>query len=823
MPNVQTIKPVTAGLHRPPLISIFLISAAALGYEILLMRLFSIIHWHHFAYMIISLALMGYGVSGTFITVARRWLVDNFTAAFVTNAALFGLTATTCFALAQRIPFNTLEILWDREQWLLLLLTYLLLFIPFFFAANGICLAFARFATQIPRIYSFDLLGAGAGALGIIGVLFIASPTDALRLLGAVGFVAAAIACFEGRENPRWGVGLLLLCGAASLGLLPDRWLALNMSEYKGLQQALRVSGARVVDERSSPLGLVTVIESPRIPLRHAPGLSLNSPVAPPPQLGVFTDGDGLTAIGHYSGDREALTYLDYLTSALPYHLGNHRRVLVLGAGGGSEVLQAIDHGAEKVDAVELNPQVSDLLQKGYADFSGWFHLKDRVTLHIAEARGFVAGSSAPYDLIQVALMDSSSAASSGLYALSESYLYTTEAIEEYLRHLRPSGLLAITRWVKLPPRDSLKLFATAISALSQSGIDEPGRRLAMIRGWKTSTLLIKHGAFTPADIVALRAFCDERSFDVAYYPGMTPQQANRYNVLERPYFFAGARALLGDEAEAFLADYKFQLAPATDDRPYFFQFFKWSSLPEILSLRSKGGLSLLELGYPVLLVTLVQAAVASVVLILLPLWFVRREQRGEGGVHAWRVVVYFLAIGLAFLFVEIAFIQKFILFLSHPLYTIAVVLCAFLIFAGLGSRYADRFQRRPHQTGPLTPLFWVVIVLSLIALAYLQLLPPLFQSLVALPDLAKIVVSFALIAPLAFCMGMPFPLGLSQLAKHAPPMVPWAWGINGCASVVSAILATLLAIHFGFAAVVIVALLLYLLAAWVMPAPGNT
>jgi len=238
----------------------------------------------------------------------------------------------------------------------------------------------------------------------------------------------------------------------------------------------------------------------------------------------------------------------------------------------------------------------------------------------------------------------------------------------------------------------------------------------------------------------------------------------------------------------------------------YFFNFFKWSTLPELMSLYRQGGFSLLELGYPVLILTLLQALLASLALILLPLRFLKREQRKTRRNYAWRVVAYFIAVGLAFLFIEIAFIQKFILFLAHPIYAISVVLCGFLIFSGVGSHYAGRLLDNRSRPS-LRP---IVLILGLISLSYLWLLPQLFNVLSVLPDMVKVMISLLLIAPLAFCMGMPFPLGLAQVAQHAPHLVPWAWGVNGCASLISAILATLLAVHFGFSWVVLLAIGLY-------------
>ncbi|MEE8495809.1 MAG: hypothetical protein V3S21_04960, partial [Xanthomonadales bacterium] len=436
-----------------------------------------------------------------------------------------------------------------------------------------------------------------------------------------------------------------------------------------------------------------------------------------------------------------------------------------------------------------------------------------RVRLHISEARGYIMGSDEKYDLVQLVLLDSFSASSAGLYALSENYLYTVEALGEILDTLRPGGILAITRWIKLPPRDGLKILATAAAALERAGVAEPGQQMVMIRGWNTSTLLLSNRVFSDRQIERVRKFSKQRWFDLIHYPGIEVGEANRYNQLQQPWYFIAARALLGTEREQFFDDYKFNIRPATDNRPYFSHFLKWRTLPEILTLRGQGGLPLLEQGYPILIMALAQAALASMVLILLPLWLGKNKAHAGTGGH-WRVIVYFFTIGIAFMLIEIAFIQKFILFLSHPLYAVAVVLGAFLVFAGIGSTMSERWS---------APVSLPVAGIVVISLAYLFVLPPLFRWLMPLPDISKILISVGLIAPLAFLMGMPFPLGLSRVARHAAILIPWAWGINGCASVLSAIFATILAIHAGFIAVVLLAVVLYILAATTFPENSAT
>jgi hypothetical protein len=797
---------------------VLLISAAALAYEVLLMRLFSIIQWHHFAYMVISLALLGYGVSGTFLTLVRQRLVPHFTSAFIVNALLFGVSSIVCFLLVQQLPFNTLELFWDSGHWRYLFLSYLLLFIPFFFAANAICLTFAAFGSQIPRIYAFDLLGAGLGALSVILALYLFAPHVTLKLIAVLGLLAALSSAWRGYRHGRGLTAGLLMLSTLVILALPNGWLSPRLSEYKSLSQTLQMKGARILEERSSPLGLLSIVASPEVPLRLAPGLSLNNRQEPPPQLGLFVDGDAPTPINRFEGDLEPFGYLDYQTSALPYHLSRPRQVLILGMGGGSGLLQAALHQVPRIQAVELDPQVAKLLQQDYADYAGWRHLAPRVRIHLGEARGYLSSTRERHDLIQISLLDSASAASGGVYGLSESYLYTREAIAEYLKHLTPEGLLSITRWVKIPPRDGLKLLATGIEALRLQGIEQPERQLILIRGWDTSTLVLKTRPFDARQIQRLLAFCEERAFDTAYYPAIGPAQINRYNILPEPYFYQGALALLGENPEQYLDQYKFAIRPARDDRPYFFNFFKWSTLPEILSVYRQGGFSLLELGYPVLVLTLLQAVLASVVLILLPVLWLRRRRQTRASARTGAVLLYFLAIGLGFMFIEIVFIQRFILFLAHPIQAVTVILCGFLIFSGLGSLYAQHLEDANKNRRILT----ILSLLAAISLVYLVLLPALFAALSSLHALAKAAITLLLIAPLAFCMGMPFPLGLSRVTRSEPGLLPWAWGVNGCASLISAILATLLAIHLGFTWVVLLALLAYGGAGLVYPALGE-
>jgi hypothetical protein len=807
-------------------LSVALLAGSIIAYEITLVRLFSIAQWHHFAHMIISLALLGFGASGTAISLTQRWLMGNqwksdevarrFHNTYTTCGLLYSIGVVGCFVLHQYVPFNPLMLVWQPSQVLSIFVLYLILSLPFFFGAACIGLALLRFAGNVNRLYFFDLFGSGIGALGIIVTMYLIPPAQNLTLISAVGFCAVLIANWESWKTRQWRrIVPITGLAAAFIGYLLFNPISIKISPYKGLSSTLNFPDAQILNERHSPFGLLHVVRSGLI--RAVPGLSLNAQQPVQPQLGIFTDADGMTAITDFRGDLSKLGYLGDTTSAVAYHLIELPHVLVLGAGGGGDVLNALYHGAVSVDAVELNPQVLELVAKEHKDFAGHIYGPDSpypVQVHVAEARGFVRAATKQYDLIQIALLDSVSASAAGTHALSESYLYTVEAFTDLYQHLTPGGIISITRWLKTPPRDMIRLFGTAVVALEQSDGAVPAQQLAMIRGWRTGTLLIKKGTFNAADRAAIQNFCRERSFDLAYYPQMPEVEANRYNQLAEPIFFRAAQAILSNDRKQFYEGYPFNIRPTTDNRPYFFQFLRFDSLVQMVRTVGRSAIPFIEWGYLLLIATLIQAVLAGVVLILIPLFFLKREDTSSITHNSrftnWQVFVYFLSLGVGFMFIEMSFIQKFLLLLANPTYAVAVVLCAFLLFAGLGSLFSLKLRAIGKLRQP--PIAVAIGMLSVIALVYLQLLPPIFHRFLASSDALKIAVSIGLIAPLAFFMGMPFPLGIDRLQRHHPHLIAWAWGINGYASVVSAILATCLAIAFGFNIVILLAVGIYLI-----------
>jgi len=789
-----------------PWLSVALLSASALAYEILLTRLFSLAHWHHLVSMIISLALLGYGASGSFLSLLQHQLERHFRSLFLGNALLFALGTVAGFELARRLPLNPLALPWDGRQMLYLVAVYTLAAVPFFGAANCIGLALWRYRERNHQVYAVDLAGAGLGAIAIIGLLHWLYPGATLGLIAGVAALTVLLAAWE-LLLPRRRQVLLVL---ALLLAAPPLYLAVDWqvpgAPYKDLSRSLSVAGAEQETRVTDPLGVISVVRHTQVPLRHAPGLSLSAGVSPPPQRGLFIDGDAAGAITRFDG-RTPPAFLAALPSALPYRLLEQPDVLVLGAGGGDSVLQALGGGARHVTAVTRHAPLARLLRETYRDFNGALFLGPRVQLVTAEPRAYAESTSQDFDLIQMNLVGGGGIG--GLQSHDEAFDYTLEAFAAYLARLAPDGMLAITRWVQLPPRETLRLVATARQALAQAGARDPAEHLVLVRTWKTFTLLVSRSPLRGQAVAAVRAFAHDLGFDLVWHPRIKPDETNRYHRLAAPQFYTGVQAILGPQRDAFIAGYPFHIEPVSDDRPYFHRFSRASTVPELLTLPAGSGFGQIDWGYGFLIATLLQALLLAVLLIILPLALAHGHH--AGALLRSRTLGYFALLGIGFLFVEIAFIQRFRLFLGDPLYATGVVLAGFLVFAGVGS-WLSRLGS-PRLRARLSAAVVAIVITSL---AYLWLLPALFDALVHWPLYAKAAVSLLLIAPLAVPMGMPFPLGLAELGARDPALLPWAWGINGSFSVVSAVAAPLIAMEWGFSGLILVSVGLYAAVPWV-------
>ncbi len=844
--------------------AVFLLSAATLAYQIVLLRAFSIGQWYHFAFMVISIALLGFGASGTLLAAWRRRVEPPGKPVALAISRLkerpgapagrgderrtnrlFSLSALAsavafpgCFWLSQKIPFDPFLMVWDRRQWLYLAEYYLVFFLPFFFAATAIGLALIERAERSPTTYFVNLVGSGVGAGLAIALLTGRPPGAAVFFIFVLAGMAAIAACTG------LGKGWLLPAGIFLVGLGAFLYwqspLPLRISQYKGLRVAQNLPEATVIEQRSGPLGQIDVLQSPAV--RYAPGLSLVSTARIPPQLALFVDADTAGAISRFEASLDEFEYLDWLTPALPYFLlerdppSSGSAVLVLGAGGGSGILTALRHRARPIHAVELDPNIIALLHGRFAGWSGQLYDHPDVQVHRAEARAFVEssprfhrGEPERFRLIELSLVDSFAAATAGISALGENYLYSVEAFRSYYRRLSPGGMLAVTRWIKMPPRDNIKLFATAAEALEREGVARPGDQLIQVRNWSTATLLMKRGGFTANELAALREFCQKRLFDISWAPDLRPEEVNRFNILEQEFYFEAAKTILagGREREEFFRNSTFFLRPATDDRPYFFHFFRWRALPVLLRTAGVQWLPFLEWGYVVLVATLVQATIFSLVLIVLPLVILRRRARpdsigappsleavpptaspADGGASGLRrrVFGYFLSIGLGFLFLEMVLIQRLVFFLGNPTYAVSVVLAGILVFAGVGSFLAGRDSHRDRIP---SAAIWIAGTCIVYAAGLRWALGPFMGIAIE----GKVLISLAVIALPAIWMGRFFPSGLRHLHASEPRLLPWAWAVNGCASVVAAPLATMVSMSASLSTTLLSAGLCYLVA----------
>lgn len=772
----------------PPLeltLAVGLISAAGLGLEILFMRLLSLVLWHHYAAMIISLALLGIGVSGMVLRLSRTWWRERFSLLFASAAALFGLTVPLAFALARKVAFNPLEVMWDPWQWVRLSAMYLLLAVPFFCA--GACLAAAlgcgRFA--VSRVYRADLIGAGVGSVVVILLLFLLSPQSGLRVAAVTGFAAAALVAVRAWGRP--AALVLALFGLAYGLLFPAPWIEPHPSPYKALSRTMLIPGTEVTRIRHSPQGTLTVVDSHTTPLRHAPGLSPVCPVEPPAQQGVFLDGNFVGALpaGAQPGQD---TYLDCLPEALPFALLSDPRVLDTGLGGAGDPFMALELGAGLLHIIEANRPVADLLRARDADLS----TGDPVTVQATTIRGFLGQRGLPaYDLIRH--REGSGSGAIGEREVAADFGSTVEAYHRLYSRLAPNGLLTVSLALEHPPVALLKTMATVLTVLKDRGVERPERRLALVRSLNTVLLLVKESPFEPSERNLIERFCLERSFALDLLPAVEGAAARTSpDRLGRE-----VGSLLNSGTTTFVAEYPWNIAPATDNAPFFSRFFTWESLPLLWPRLTSGGAALVQWPYLIQWGTLLLAVLAGLLLVTLPLLFSGKTDWSWTGKS--RATVYFVALGLGFLFLEIVYIQQLTLLLGHPVYALSLVLAGFLVFAGLGSGVSPK----------LTPAQVFAAVLTLILGAWI-LLPAYVQFLMGMSLPGRTAGALLAVGPLAFFLGMPFPLGLARLEREAPGWVAWAFGTNGCASVVSPVLATLLSMHAGMDTVLLLAALLY-------------
>jgi hypothetical protein len=760
------------------LAGIFISSSAAIAFEITLTRVFSISLWYHFAFMVISIAMLGIGLSGTVLSLAPGLKRREHLGLYGLG---LGLTLFIGYVGTNLIPFDPARLAWDRQQLLYIGAYYILLALPFFFFGLVVATSFALESERASLVYGADLLGAGGGSVAAILLMSGLGPEGSVFAISAGGLVGAALL-----GRPRVAAALLVALMVLA-GVNPD-FMKIRLSQYKGLEQALRYPGAELIKTYYSGFSRVDVFESPLA--RFAPGLSLKYLEPLPRQLGLAVDGAGIDAITDAGSDME---FLGFLPSALPYELAERRSVLVAEPGGGLNVLLARHYGAGYVEKAESVPIVVEVVRDDYGDFSGGIYGSDTFE---KLARSRLLSTDRKYDLIDISL---TGAVPSGAFGMSEDYALTVEAFREYLDHLSKDGVLSLETYLVPPPRTELRLLTTGLAALEDMGVRRPAEHIAALRSWGSMALVFKKTPFEEREISALKDFARSRSFDLLYYPSIRESETNIYVEMPNKDYYRAFRAIVDPATrDNFLRDYVFDVTPVHDESPYFHHYLKLGRLRETTAVMGGKWQYFVEEGY-LLPAVLAQVLVLSLVLLLLPAF-------GKGArAKPSPDLAYFALLGLGFMFVEIPLIQAMILPLENPSYAVAVVLASVLVWSGAGSLLSQRFAllRTPRT----------VLALAALVVPYGLLLSLGAERIAAYPIAMKFALTFLLASAAGVLMGIPFPMGMRLLGRKSPGLIPWAWAINGCFSVLAPVVATMLALEFGFDTVLFLGALMYLAA----------
>ena len=776
LPRDNAPPPPAPSLDRGLLAGVGAVSAALLMTELALTRIFSVTMYYHFAFLAISVALFGLSASGVLVYVFRDRLAPYETRPLLTiGAIVHGIATLAALAWLVRIRVG---LNYSPTNLALMLAIYALATLPFLTGGAVISLAFARLARRINLVYAADLLGAAAGCivlipllnyLGAPGVVIIAA---ALSLFAAFGFAGKARA-----KVAMLAVVLLGLPVAAQFaGLGP-----FDLTDTKGHE------GDRVLFSKWNSFSRVAVYDR-----AHGEwSLSPNYHGRRGESLFMDIDSAASTPIVKATADLNDALYLRHELTALAYHLVERPEgfdALVIGPGGGRDLLSALVFGAARVDAVEINPIiVRDVMLGRFREYSGNLYTDRRVSIHVDDGRSFVRRSTARYEVIQASLVDTWAATAAGAYTLTENSLYTTEAFGEYLDHLSDDGLVTITRWVF----DGLRLVALAQDACAARGLDA-ARHLAIVRHDRVATFLLKKTPFTPDEVARLQSLTSRLGFSLLYAPGVEPPphenepvEMSRTGTSAEDY----RRLILAEDRDAFVDNYPLDIRPTTDDRPFFFHTTRLRDQFDVAFGRSMlfgNGLSAL--------LTLFGVSAALVLLFIVGPLLLGGGRPGAGW-GTW--LAYFGALGAGFMLLEVALLQRFVLLLGHPVYSLTVTLFSLLLGTGLGSLLGRRFADAGVKRATLRAIGGV----ALAAVASPVVVPWLIDVAIAWPLPTRIAVTVALLLPLGILLGLPLPGGMRLVAANRPAIVPWGWGMNGAFSVIGATLAVFIAMNWGFTA----------------------
>jgi len=770
----QSISPSSQASGPALLAAIALTSFSALLLELALTRLFSVVLFYHFAFLAISVALLGLGAGGVFACLWRNWL-----ARFETRL----LAATLSSGNAAAIVLTLLVVLHvpvslDLSRGNLFHLTemYLTSAVPFFFTGLIFSVVFAREARQVTRLYGADLLGGALACLAVVPLLNWLGGPNALLFAAFTSGVAALVWKQRHPQGKRFRPGLDWQL------LVPALCFVLIAFNHSG--RRFDVIYAKGMFRDRSWVEFVKWNAISRVEVDNLGGAKA-----------IVIDADASTYIMNTDPHAWGAEWQKNLMSAPPA-LANvlrpHGDFAVIGPGGGVDVLRAVANGSSNVTGIEINPIIADtVMREHYADYSYRLYQQPEVHIHVTDGRSFVRNSRQQYDIIQMTLVDTWASTAAGAFALSENSLYTVDAFREYFEHLKPDGMIAITRWEFRQPREALRVVSVAMEALHQLGTQNPAQNFIVVAGDQLDedgipvVVLAKKSAFTRAEEDAVVRHMElNENLDPLYLP--SDPGKNPFSAL-----------IARNDPWAFARDYAYNVSPVSDDAPFFFFTLKTGQILNEASLQ-RGIDWKVNLGVVVLGMVLVISLGAVLAFLILPMLFASGRSVGS---RSWLSLLYFVAVGLGYILVEIAFIQRFVLFLGHPTYALTVVIFLLLLSSGGGSLLSRRCLPHPARV-------WVPLLLLVGAIcAYVLVLPALLNALVGLPFAIKLVVSGLILIPLGLAMGMPFPTGLRALANASAAetgdgasgnAVEWAWAMNAASSVLGSVLAMVIAIHWG-------------------------
>lgn len=790
------------------LIGVGLLTMAVLANEVILTRIFSVTLWYHFAFLVISLALLGSGAAGVWLYLTPN--AHKRTPHILPWLALgYAVSTFLAFLIYQQIPI-TVSGLRDGvsgEETLWLFVMYAELTIPFIFAGATIALALRYHQAQAGRLYFADLFGASIGCLLSVVLLNEFGGAGSILAVTVLGIASAMMLSLNATRMTQAIMGSLLVVGLIGFGVQSqDEWLTLETAESFNDQEPIyeewnafsRITLYENTWEIPFGWGISQVFYEERTDEEISAGAEhlvvlIDEKAGTPIQRFEWNDGDE---------NREAVEFLRYDLTALPYYLRDEAEVFVIGPGGGRDVLTAHVFDAERIVGVELNPIIVDLVVNQYPDYAGHIYSRPHVTIETEDARTFLAASDDRFDIIQASLIDTFAASSAGAFALSENGIYTVEAFENYYEHLTEDGIVNFSRWYFADgPAETLRLVSVGMAGWEASGVENIEDHLVVIANLTPDRIvdeglagmLLKRTPFTQGEIETLVAEAERLEFEVLYAPGITDADASPV-----------AEFVLASNRDAFIENYPLDISPATDNRPFFFNVVRLGDLGRDEFTKS----AIYGFGAEAtrtLLITLGITFALSILLIILPLALgkgaVLRQSNGTG------FIAYFAMLGLGFMLVQIPMVQKLNVYLGNPTYALALVLFSILLFSGIGSFMS---QRVPAEKILQNIQMTIAALLGLIG-AYILLLPLLLDATQGFALTGRAIVVVLMLMPAGLLMGRPFPLCLRYVDSiDANELMPWLWAANGTLSVLGSVIAVIVAIGAGFNVVFLMGVVAY-------------